>query len=337
MGTALIARKSATVAALVVVLLACASAAPAAERYAFLVTSASGRSEYALKYQSWRTSFLTLLRVRFRYPDERIVSLAEEESQPTRKPTRENVKAAFADLARRASKDDEVFIFLIGHGTVGSSDDARFNLVGPDLTADEWAALVDQLPSRVVFVNMASGSFPFLQKIAKPGRIVITATANPMQEYETVFPEYFLQAFGEGQADIDKDGRVSIWEAFRYASAGVRRWFDERGQLPTERPLLDDNGDGVGREADDRQADGRQAVADGPVAQVTYLRPEVAAVPAADTALAALRSRRTEVQQQVDALRARKPLMSDADYQAQLEALLLELARIDRDIRARTP
>ena len=39
------------------------------------------------------------------------------------------------------------------------------------------------------------------------------------------------------------------------------------GQLATERPLLDDTGDGVGREAG---APGP----DGAVAQVTYLQPE---------------------------------------------------------------
>ena len=67
---------------------------------------------------------------------------------------------------------------------------------------------------------------------------------------------------------------MSIWEAFTYASAGVQQWFEQKGQLPTERPLLDDTGDGVGREAQNPGTDGA-------LARITYLEPEAAlALPA---------------------------------------------------------
>ena len=67
-----------------------------------------------------------------------------------------------------------------------------------------------------------------------------------------------------------KNGRVSIWEAFTYASAGVRQWFEQKGQLPTERPLLDDTGAGIGREAQNPGTDGA-------IARVTYLEPDARA------------------------------------------------------------
>src|SRR4029077_19537631 len=93
------------------------------------------------------------------------------------------------------------------------------------------------------------GSFPFMQRLAGPGRIVLTATDSAAQRFETGFSEFFLKAFDDTAADEDKNGRVSIWEAFSYASGAVRQWFEQHGQLSTERSLLDDNGDGVGREA----------------------------------------------------------------------------------------
>ncbi len=316
--------------------LMCGSArAFAADHYAIVITGAAGASEYALKYRSWRTSLTGLLQGRFGYPDDHIIVLADEADRNVRRPTREIVRAAFADLQRRTHPDDVVFVLLMGHGSSGNGahtpdeGDAKFNLVGPDMSAGEWADVIKPIPARIVFVNGASGSFPFLRKLAGRGRIVVTATAAITQEYETIFPEFLVKAFGDPSADADKDGRVSIWEAFSYASAAVRRWFDQLGQLPTERALLDDTGDGVGREADDPKG------TDGAVAKVTYLQLDAPIAVPVDGELGALLRRRADTQGQVDLLRARKPNLPEAEYQAQLERLLLELARLDRDIRAK--
>ena len=43
-------------------------------------------------------------------------------------------------------------------------------------------------------------------------------------------------------ADLDKDGRISVWEAFAFASAQTARYYEQRGQLPVEKALLDDTG-----------------------------------------------------------------------------------------------
>ena len=66
------------------------------------------------------------------------------------------------------------------------------------------------------------------------------------------FSRYFIRAFREESADLDKNGRISVWEGFAFASAGVKRHYQQRGQLSTERALLDDNGDGVGRSASEK-------------------------------------------------------------------------------------
>lgn len=306
----------------------CAATGWSAERYALIVTGASGGDEYAQKYDGWRTSFVETLQQKFNYPADHVTVLAEEEKDGARKATRENVRAALADLRARAAKDDVVVVLLIGHGTTGDGEEAKFNLVGPDLSADEWAALVKPIQSRVVFIDTTSGSFPFLKKVAGRGRIVVTATDAAAQQFETVFPEFIVKAFDDDSADFDKNGKVSIWEAFAYASAGVRNWFEERGQLATERPLLDDTGTGSGREAD---APGT----DGPLAQVTYLEPETL-IATGNRELDALLRRRAELTVQLEQLKARKPNMLPDDYDTELEKVLLELARIDRQVRTKS-
>jgi hypothetical protein len=300
--------------------------AAASERYALVVTGASGGPQYAQKYDTWRTSFVTILRENLKYPDDHIVVLAEDDANGAGKATREGVKNALGRLRAQTTKSDVVVVLLIGHGSGADGDEAKFNLVGPDLGVSEWAELLRPIPARVVFVDTASGSFPFLQKIAGPNRIVLTANDSPAQQFETVFPDFFVKAFQDDDADADKNGRVSVWEAFRYASEGVRRWFEERGQLATERALLDDSGAGVGREAN---AQGR----DGPVAQVTYLAPDRPIPETGNPAQTALLQRRAALEADLEALRARKPNMPADEYESALERLLLEIAQLDRRLR----
>ncbi len=303
--------------------------AHAAERHALVITGASGGPAYAEKYDGWRQAFVKTLRASFGYTDDRLYVLAEQSAPGVQVATRENVRAALAALRARAGADDLVLVVLIGHGSGDAGEeDAKFNLVGPDLSAAEWTAALDPIRARVVFVDTSSGSFPFLRRLASPRRVVLTANDSAQQQFETVFPEFFVTAFENDDADLDKNGRVSIWEAFLYASDGVRRWFEQRGQLATERPLLDDTGQGVGREAG---TEGR----DGAVAQVLYLEPEQAIAATGNAEFDALQRRRVELNAALERLRARRTTMTAEDYDQALEPLLLEIAQIDRRLRSR--
>jgi hypothetical protein len=207
----------------------------AGERYAMVVTGASGGEVYAQKYDGWRATLVSTLTDTFGYSADRLRIFAENEGDGVMKATRENVVRVLLDLRKRLSRDDQLLVVLIGHGTSLDGEDAKFNLVGPDLSASEWADLLKPMPGRVLFVNTTGASFPFLQKLAGRGRVVLTATDSAAQQFETIFPEYFVNAFVDAAADADKDGRVSLWEACAFASAGVRQWFEHKGQLPTER------------------------------------------------------------------------------------------------------
>jgi Caspase domain len=301
--------------------------ATATERYALIVTGAPGGSQYAERYQKWRTAFVRTLRESFRYPDDHVVVLADEEGHGARRATGENVRSALADFAHRATKGDLVLVLLIGHGTGGDGDEAKFNLVGPDLSASEWADLVRAVPGRLVFVDTSSASFPFLQKLAARDRIVVTSTDSTAQQFETIFPEFFIKAFEGDEADLDKNGRVSIWEAFEFASRGARKWFEERSRLSTERPLLDDAGNGVGREAGTPGPDGS-------LARATYLQPEAAAMASSgDPEIDDLQRRRADLQSRIERLKAGKATAPQGNYEAELERLLLDLAQVERQIR----
>jgi len=324
--------------------------AAASERYALIITGASGGPQYAEQYDAWRTSLVRTLQETFGYPRDHIQVLAEKEAEGVRYATRDNVRRSIDTMRRAATKDDVLLILLIGHGaadSAGAERDAKFNLVGPDLSAAEWAELVRPLPGRLVFIDTASGSFPFLQQLSGRGRVVLTANDSAAQQFETIFPGFFIDAFEDAEADFDRNGKVSIWEAFAFAGSGVRRWFQERGQLATERPVLDDNGDGVGRDADAEAAAGGSAGAgrpagaggpavDGALAQVTYLQPDARIPDTGDVEVTRLRRRRAEVESELERLRANKPNLSADEYDAALERLLLELARIDRQLRSRS-
>ena len=238
------------------------------------------------------------------------------------------MRRAVAGLRARVAADDLLLVVLIGHGTF-DGDAAKFNIVGPDLDAAQWSGLLKGVAGRIAVVNTTGPSFPFLAELSAKGRVVITATDSAAQRFETVFPEFFVQALSTDASDSDKNGRVSLWEAFTFASLGVKQWYEQRGQLSTERAVLDDDGDGRGKEAG---APGP----DGGLARVTYLNPDAAGTLGSDNPLVALHRRRAELEEQIEALKARKAEMPEEDYQQQLEKLDLELARISREIRSRS-
>ena len=316
------------VAVAALVLLAAHGPAEARDYFTLIVSGASGGPEYAERYDRWRSGIIAALRAQPGFRDDHLVVLAEAGAAGVGGASREGVRRAVREFAARMDEQSVLFVLLLGHGTFDGQD-AKFNLVGPDLTASEWAALVDPLPGRLVFVNTSAASAPFLVPLANSDRVVITATESPAQRYATVFPEFLTRAFVDASSDFDRNGRVSVWEAFTYASAGVRRWYQERGRLATERALLDDTGDGLGIDAGD--------VADGPRAGLSaavYIgagSDEVATSQGGE--MDRLVSRRAALEIEVEELRAARATLAPERYAAELERLLLELARVSRDMR----
>ena len=232
--------------------------------------------------------------------------------------TKEGVEKAFADLSARVRPSDAVVVLLIGHGSFNGTQ-AAFNLPGPDLTAQDWAKLLGKLPSlRVAFVNTSSASGAFLPTVAAPGRVVITATKTGGERNETVFPEYFVAAFADPSADRDRNGHVSLAEAFEYAKAKVVQAFQQKGLLLTEHATLDDSGEGQ-------------------LAAQMYLgigrADAVLTADTSDPAVKKLVDEKDAIDQQIAGLKLRKNGMPAAQYDEQMEKLLTELALKTKAIR----
>ena len=315
-------------AAAVLVALFVPGAAHGEDYFTLIVSGASGGAEYAARLERWRSGLVDALRDGPGFREDHLRVLAETPGPGVGRASREGVGDALVEIGRRMDNRSVLLIVLMGHGTFDGAD-ARFNLVGPDLEAREWRMLLESLPGSVVFVNTTAASFPFLDRLGGTGRVVVTATGSPAQRYETVFAEYFTTAFGDPAGDADKDGRVSVWEAFAYASDGVRRFYQRAGRLATERPMLDDNGDGVGRERD-------RGGPDGALAARLYVGAGADGGPDADDpALAPIIARRDGIEARIAELRSAKETMAPADYRAALEPQLVALARVSRELRRR--
>jgi len=297
------------------------------QRFALIVSGAAGGAEYVAQYDRWSTQLSKTLVEALKF-DPALVTVLSDTSRPADVATAENVRRVIASVASRMTRDDVFFILLMGHGTFDGTD-AKFNLVGPDLESADWSALLKAIPGRIVLVNTSSASFPFLERLSGPRRVVITATDSPAQRYDTVFPEYFIRALTEPSADLDKNDRVSIWEAFAAASAAVRRHYQQRGQLSTEHALLDDNGDGVGNEVTTPGDDGS-------LASRTYLDESRPGERPTDEVLLKLLQRKATLEAEVEDLKIRRQFLLPGDYAKEFERLMIELSQVSHDIRQRT-
>lgn len=301
--------------------------AAAENRWAIIISGASGGEKYAEQMATWRNDLRTAFVNRYLFKPEFVKVLVDEAATSGEKGSAENVRKLFAEIKKSGSREDFVLVVLLGHGTY-DGDVAKFNLIGPDMTAKDWTGILSGVQGRLTIVNTTEASFPFLESLTTKGRVVITATDSPAQKYATVFPEYFVKAVKEASTDLDKNGRTSIYEVFAAASAAVKQHYEQRGQLTTERALLDDNGDGKGREA---TAEG----SDGGIARIAYLDTEVVAE-STNPELAALIRRRRDLEARAEEHKELKGVMPETEWQAQFEKLMLELAQVSAEIRKKS-
>lgn len=306
--------------------IAAARPAFAQDTHLLVITGVGGDEEHTQTFHKWASTIVTAARERGGLTDATITYLGDkpelDAAHIKARSTRENVQKAFADLASRARPADEVFIVLIGHGSFDGQK-GSFNLAGPDLSADEYAKLLENVTAqRIVFVNTASSSGAFVQPLAGPGRTIVTSTKTGGEKNEPIFAGYFAEAFKDAAADTDRNGRVSVSEAFDYAKAKVAASYQKAGTILTEHATLDDSREGK-------------------FAATLFLESERARAEktanVANPELRALLGTQQQLENQVTALRLKKDVMPAAEYEQQLEKLLTELAQTGRAIRDLEP
>ena len=288
-----------------IVLLVCPAAAFAQASHLLIVVGLAGDPEYGQLFEKWATTLATTAVERLNVPRSQVSTLSGDAA------TRANVEQAISALAAASRPDDTVMIVLIGHGTFDGST-AKFNLPGPDITPADFAPLLARLKDeRVVFVNTASASGPFVDALKGPGRVVAAATRNGAEKYATLFGGPFVEAFGSEAADTNRDGTVTILEAFEFAKQQVEAAFAREGTMQTEHATIDDTSHAA-------------------LVSLGQLRP--VAQPA-DEKVRALYAERRDLERRIESLKLLKDRMDPDKYAAELERLATDLAETSRKIR----
>ncbi|HTL54648.1 MAG TPA: hypothetical protein VL361_03175 [Candidatus Limnocylindrales bacterium] len=220
------------------------------------------------------------------------------------------------------------WLVLVGHGTFDGKE-ARFNLRGPDVTGSDLAKWLRPFTRPMAVVDSTSCSAPLLSKLSGTNRVVVTATRTGNEQYYVHFGTYLAEAIANPEADLDKDGQVSVLEAFLYGSRRTAQFYKTEGRIATEHALLDDNGDNLGTPADwfrglhaTKKAKDNAGL-DGLFAAQFCLVPSEAERGLTQEQ----RARRDALERAVLVFREKKGALPDDDYYGQLEKLLLDLAR----------
>ena len=288
-----------------------------ADSSALIVRGVAGSPEHETKFDKWTEGTQKALVEKFGFSPDRVIVLSDKKSAQA------EIQKAFATLKQQLKPADAFFLFFIGHGS-GEDGVYKFNISGPDYTADDYSKLLSTLPGgRMVIVLGTPASGAAIEKFAGKNRVVISATRSGQEGNDIVFYDYFLEALESPAADEDKDQKISVWEAFKYAVAGTERFYKEEGRLATEHPQISDNG---------TEKTGVTAKEIPLVARATSFQVDRPIV-SSDPKLQALLNQRKEIEQKIEDLRINKNVIPETEYDKQMESLLVQLALKNQEIR----
>lgn len=301
---------------------------PDANKYALIITGAAASEEIAMRFWQWSIALHDTLADEYGYNSESIVLLHDDGMALGNSSRRidgssriADIENALAQLQATLESGDQLTVFLIGHGS-SITDDAKFNIVGPDITGTQFAQLLTGFQDRdVVVINTTSSSYEFSADLSASGRVIVSATRSRSERYDPRFAGFLIAALSDHTGDRDKNGRLSVLEAFTYASQSSLDWYKDQGRLPTERAVLDDSGDaafsmepGIG-------------AGDGTLAEIAYFDwPAVGDLKLSEQAHQ-LRAQMQDLERSIILLRGQKENYLEDDYWNRLEALLIDLAK----------
>jgi hypothetical protein len=235
------------------------------------------------------------------------------------------LKETLTVVARDAKPEDDFVLVLIGHGSFDNVD-YKFNLVGPDMTAGEIAAMCDRIPARrQLVVDTTSASGGAVAAFERPGRAVVAATKSGTEKNATVFARYWVEALQDPEADTDKSDSISAMEAFTYATKKTAGFYDSQKRLATEHAVFDD----VGHGDPVRNAGNGQGAL---MSNFTLVLLGTSKQAVNDPAKRALLAKKEDLEQKIDTLKYQKAAMDPVDYKQQLTAALLELAKVQQEL-----
>ncbi len=314
----------------ILLLLLAVTALPALATDVILVGS-GGDKDYRERFLDQGQRLRAVLVDRYSHPAATVHLLTEQSKLASNLAA---IRALFADLTRRAKADEPLFVYLIGHGSYLRGQ-ARFQIPGEDLSPEELSRLMAAVPNAGTAVIVgSSASAPFIEALSGKGRAICTATKNGNEQNATEFMGQLIEALEQDQADQDLDQRISLYEAVRQAAAKTQAWYKDKGLIPTEHALLDDNGDKQStrlvEDPDQREPDPPKGPGnDGAYAKTLFLLDFNFPKSAPKALIAEYLAQMDKVR----ALIAKKPQMKADTYWREFETQMTKAAKVHKEIR----
>ena len=286
-----------------------------------IVVGAAGTPEYGDEFNDWSERWTKVCE-----SSDSLCTVIGTNPINADRPDRQLLRAA---LESNATGKMPLWLVMIGHGTP-FGDGAKFNLRGPDVSSVELADWLKTVDRRVAIVNCTSASGPFLKALSGEKRVVVTATQSGSEINFARFGKYFSAAISSREADLDHDDQVSLLEAYLAASKNVQRFYDDDARLATEHALLDDNGDGRGTPATFFQGiRATKSAKDGSTLDGTVAHQMILRKSERESALTTLQvTTRDKLESELEQLLRRKTDMPVDDYYGQLEAIMIQIAKV---------
>jgi hypothetical protein len=264
--------------------------------YRVIVAGLGGEADYDTRFQLHAAESQKLLG-------------GECESLIGARATKANLKSALEKL-NKSTAEDTLTLLLIGHGTFDGLA-YKFNLVGPDVSAEELRAMLDPISARQLVVLASSSSGAAVEALRHENRAVITATKTGTEKNAVVFARYWVEALRDGSADTDKNEILTAAEAFQFAKKRTANFYETQKRIATEHPTLETGGI---------------------ASRFAVLRMGAAQKASNDPAKRALLQKKDELETAIDKLKLEKAAMPIDAYKKRLTELLTELAQTQEEI-----
>ena len=241
--------------------------------------------------------------------------------------SRDHLQQALGDIAGEAHAEDVLVITLVGHGSYDGTQ-YKFNLPGPDVSAEQLANWCDRIPAtRQLVVNTTSASGGSVKALQRHDRVVIAATKAGTEKNATVFARYWVEALQDPGADTDKNQVITGLEAFQYATRKTAAFYETEKRLATEHAVFEEGGRSEPvRDAAANSDAGRM------LASFALVRLGDGAATTSDPGKLALLKQKEQLEQKIDLLKYQRAAMSPEGYRAQLTQTLVALAKVQQEL-----
>jgi hypothetical protein len=209
---------------------------------AVILSGLGGSEMYTRNLMDWAKRMNSVLTKKCGLAQKNIIILAEKEdlkgTPKIEKSTAENFRKAMEKTGKALGPNDQFILFIAGHGQI-NEEPGKLCLPGPDITTSEVGELVDALPTeKIVIINAASGGADYLKRYMKTGRVIITATGYETEGTQTYFTEFFIRGYETGEADLNKDKKIDLLEAYTYSTRWTTNFYHR--QYLVKKPNLGD-------------------------------------------------------------------------------------------------